>query len=78
MASHSSILVWKIPRTEKPGGLWSMAHKESETAEHACTQGKSILELRFLSFPFSKYLRVLKGRCYHNVYCTHSRAFLRN
>ena len=24
MASHSSVLVWKIPWTEKPGGLQSM------------------------------------------------------
>ena len=24
IATHSSILAWKIPRTEKPGGLQSM------------------------------------------------------
>ena len=24
MATHSSILAWEIPRTEEPGGLWSM------------------------------------------------------
>ena len=24
MAAHSSILVWRIPWTEEPGGLWSM------------------------------------------------------
>ena len=24
MATHSSILVWRIPRTEEPGGLQSM------------------------------------------------------
>ena len=24
MASHSSILAWRIPWTEEPGGLWSM------------------------------------------------------
>ena len=23
MATHSGILVWEIPGTEKPGGLWS-------------------------------------------------------
>ena len=22
MASHSSILAWRIPQTEEPGGLW--------------------------------------------------------
>ena len=25
MATHSSILAWRIPRTEEPGGLQSMA-----------------------------------------------------
>ena len=24
LATHSSILAWRIPRTEEPGGLWSM------------------------------------------------------
>ena len=23
MATHSSVLAWKIPWTEEPGGLWS-------------------------------------------------------
>ena len=27
MATHSSILAWKIPWTEKPGGLQSRGHK---------------------------------------------------
>jgi len=27
MAPHSSTLAWKIPRTEEPGGLWSMASR---------------------------------------------------
>ena len=31
MATHSSILAWKIPWTEKPGRLQSMGHKESDT-----------------------------------------------
>ena len=34
MATHSSILVWRIPWTEEPGGLQSMGHKESDTTEH--------------------------------------------
>ena len=29
MAAHSSILAWRIPRTEQPGGLQSMGYKES-------------------------------------------------
>ena len=31
MATHSSILVWRIPWTEEPGGLQSMGLHESET-----------------------------------------------
>ena len=33
MVTHSSILAWRIPRTEEPGGLQSMGHKESDTTE---------------------------------------------
>ena len=31
MANHSSILGWKIPRTEEPGGLQSMGSQKSQT-----------------------------------------------
>ena len=31
MATHSSILAWKIPRTEEPGGLQSVV---SQRVEH--------------------------------------------
>ena len=33
MATHSSVLAWRIPWTEEPGGLQSMGHKESDTPE---------------------------------------------
>ena len=33
MATHSSTLAWRIPWTEKPGGLQSMGLKESDTTE---------------------------------------------
>ena len=42
MATHSSILAWRTPRTEEPGGLQSMrsqrvGHNLSNTAHmHAC------------------------------------------
>ena len=32
MASHSGILAWEIPWTEKPGRLQSMGLQESDTA----------------------------------------------
>ena len=33
MENHSSILIYKIPWTEEPGGLQSMGHRESDTTE---------------------------------------------
>ena len=33
MASHSSILAWRIPWTEEPGGLSPWGHKESNRTE---------------------------------------------
>ena len=36
VATHSSILAWKIPRTEEPGGLYSpWGREESDTTETA-------------------------------------------
>ena len=33
-ATHSSILAWRIPRAEEPGGLHSpWGHKDSDTTE---------------------------------------------
>ena len=31
MVTHSSILAWRIPWTEEPGGLQSMGSQESDT-----------------------------------------------
>ena len=31
MTNHSSILVWKIPWTEEPGGLYSMGSPKNKT-----------------------------------------------
>ena len=33
MATHSSILAWRMPWTEEPGGLQSMESQESDTTE---------------------------------------------
>ena len=42
MASHSSILAWRIPWTEEPGGLQSVGSHErsdaTEATEHARAQ----------------------------------------
>ena len=34
MATHSSVLAWRIPGTEEPGGPQSMGSQESDMAEH--------------------------------------------
>ena len=38
MAAHSSILTWKIPPTEEPGGLQSMGSQRvgQELSMHPC------------------------------------------
>ena len=41
MTNHSSILAWRIPRAEEPGGLQSMGSQELDTTErlnhhHVC------------------------------------------
>ena len=33
IVTHSSILAWRIPWVEEPGGLQSMGHKESDTTQ---------------------------------------------
>ena len=35
MAIHSSILAWRIPRTEEPGGLWSIGSDLTEATQHS-------------------------------------------
>ena len=37
MATHSSILAWKIPWTGEPGELQCMGLQESDTAKHMHT-----------------------------------------
>jgi len=34
MATHSGILAWRFPWTEKPGRLKYMGHKELDAIEH--------------------------------------------
>ena len=41
MATHSSILAWRIPWTEEPGGLQSMGHKKSEMTDHTHTHTRT-------------------------------------
>ena len=52
MATHSSILAWKIPWTEEPGGLQSMGVSPRECAYPAA--------FHHLALPVSKVRAVLK------------------
>ena len=56
MATHSSILVWRIPGTEEPGGIQSRRVTKSQTrlSDGSCTQKdlrrkQSQAGIRFLS-----------------------------
>ena len=41
MVTHSSILAWRIPWTEEPGGLHSVGCNESDTTEQLSTHKES-------------------------------------
>ena len=44
MATHSSILAWRIPWTAEPGGLQSMqSQRVRHDSKHACTQKPGVL-----------------------------------
>ena len=49
MATHSSILVWKIPWTEEPGGLQSMGSQRVRynLSDLACTHTSETITLVF-------------------------------
>ena len=52
MATHSSILAWRIPWTEELGGLQSTGHKESDTTEWLHSHGRKHQELsKSISLP---------------------------
>ena len=59
MATHSSILAWRIPWTEEPSGLQSMGSQESdmtEATEHK-TLFSSLVVFHFLA------IRVVLSAC---------------
>ena len=68
-ATCSSILAWKIPRTEEPGRLQSRVTKESDMAEHTHTHihtHTSVLLCVVLPFfklqDFSRLAKFLLGK----------------
>ena len=49
MATHSSILAWRIPWTEEPGRLQSMGSRESDMTEQLSTHVQCLLLLSYSS-----------------------------
>ena len=61
MATHSSVLAWRIPGTGEPGGLLSMGlhrvgHDSSDLAAAAAAANHQILSSFALSFVFDSYM----------------------
>ena len=50
MATHSSILAWRIPWTEEPVGYSPRGHKESDTTEAKCTCAHTHVERRVSAY----------------------------
>jgi len=69
MATHSSILAWRIPWTEEPGGLQSMGSQKSWTQLSTHTHTKALKTLQKIQFTIC--YRSLIGR-----YCSTTIFFL--
>ena len=46
MATHSSILAWRIPLTEEPGRLWPVGLQELDTTERLSTHTHTFIVVR--------------------------------
>ena len=65
MATHSSILAWKIPWTEEPGGLQSLGLQRVGRTERLHFD---LLSLSLSVYPFT----VKSSTCYIHFLCIHS------
>ena len=66
MATHSSILAWRTPWIEEPGGLQSVGHKELDMTEQQRTHTTQKQDLCFL--PTSNGLCFLQAMVCVNNY----------
>ena len=69
MATHCSILAWRIPWTEEPGRLQSMGGKELDTTEYACRK-RVISACSFCSYLLVWIGSVSKPPLIININCT--------
>ena len=65
MATHSSILAWKIPQTEEPGRLKSMGLKRfgNDLATEQLTLIRHTLKTDTLMFISLYFFKGIKGSC---------------
>ena len=59
MATHSSVLAWRIPGTGEPGGLPSMGRTESDTTE--VTQQQQQHRTKHLEIGMEKVAKASRG-----------------
>ena len=59
MATYSGILAWRIPWTEKPGGLQSMDSKELDMTEQSILYTTFILEILSLQYYSDRLLQLI-------------------
>ena len=78
MAIHSSILAWRIPWTEDPGGLQSSpwCQKKLDTTEHLtlssceCDRCGSLASLIFLKLYITELIFVVYDTCENNLWAS--------
>ena len=65
METHSSILAWRIPWTEDPGGLWSIESQSWTQLKqhHACLYPDLILRVKY------NYLIIVKLQHIQSTFC---------
>ena len=54
VATHSSVLAWRIPRTEEPGGLKSMGSQSDTTERLTLSQTRTRLVEKSLQMKWQK------------------------
>ena len=70
MTTHSSILAWRIPWTEEPGGLQSMGLRESNTTQRLRTDGRDGRHCTECSAVQYTVCTTFQSKYYHYPYAT--------
>ena len=70
MATHSSILAWKIPRTEEPGRLQSMGSQKLETTEQLTFSLFTVYLLRFLYMSVGVVVKISSAKFLLSIWVT--------